>query len=138
MTTNQPLETIYFYNVRANSIMAHCGLRLLTAPTGDNVVIATELPDNPGMSITNAAEEVAAAVCRDFGLEPERLVWIEHYPERLTGDNYGHRTEPASFDAVTFTWDGQQFSDPQWRRLAPEELAFLTGLTLPVHPDWQP
>lgn len=138
MTTNHPTEIIYSYNVRANSITAHCGLRLFTAPTGDSVVIATELPDNPGMRLTNAAEEVAGAVCQDFGLDPERLVWIEHYPERLAGDNYGHQSEPATFDAVTFTWDGQQFSNPQWRPLAPAELAFLTGVTLPSGPGLQP
>ena len=44
----------------------------------DNIVIATELADNPGMSITNSAAELAAAIVKDFDIQPEELVLIEH------------------------------------------------------------
>src|SRR6185503_8773416 len=82
-----PKEVSYDYSVLANRITARCRLRFFEAPTGDVVVVATELPDNPGMSITNAAEELAGTVCRDYGIDPERLVWVEHYPERLAGSH---------------------------------------------------
>src|SRR6266567_3180108 len=45
------------------------------------VVIATELPDNPGTSITNAAEMIATELWRRVGRLCE-YTWIEHYPER--------------------------------------------------------
>jgi hypothetical protein len=41
------------------------------------VVVSSELPDNPGGSITNSAEAIAAGVIRANKL-PTPLVWIEH------------------------------------------------------------
>jgi hypothetical protein len=48
------------------------------------VVICSELPDNPGGSITNSAEVIAAGVIRSHEL-PTPLVWIEHWPNESTG-----------------------------------------------------
>ncbi len=48
------------------------------------VVICSELPNNPGGSITNSAEVIAAGVIRSHEL-PTPLVWIEHWPEESTG-----------------------------------------------------
>ena len=47
------------------------------------VVIGSELPSNPGGSITNSVEVIAAGVIRANGL-PTPLVWIEHWPEETT------------------------------------------------------
>jgi hypothetical protein len=47
------------------------------------VVICSELPNNPGGSITNSAEVIAAGVIRASEL-PTPLVWIEHWPEETT------------------------------------------------------
>jgi hypothetical protein len=47
------------------------------------VVICSEVPNNPGGSITNSAETIAAGVIRANEL-PTPLVWIEHWPEEST------------------------------------------------------
>jgi hypothetical protein len=47
------------------------------------VVICSELPNNPGGSITNSAEAIAAGVIRAHNL-PTPLVWIEHWPRQST------------------------------------------------------
>jgi hypothetical protein len=47
------------------------------------VVVCSELPNNPGGSITNSAETIAAGVIRTNEL-PTPLVWIEHWPEETT------------------------------------------------------
>ncbi|MDQ3795121.1 MAG: hypothetical protein M3316_05515, partial [Actinomycetota bacterium] len=47
------------------------------------VVICSELPNNPGGSITNSAEVIAAEMIRSHKL-PSSLVWIEHWPEEST------------------------------------------------------
>jgi hypothetical protein len=47
------------------------------------VVICSELPNNPGGSITNSAEVIAAGVIRSHEL-PTPLVWIEHWLEEST------------------------------------------------------
>ena len=107
---------------------ARCGLRFYTAPTGETVVVAIELSDNEGTSITNMAEELATWVCRDFSLDPERLLWIEHYTELVDGPL--ERT-PDSFDLVRFSWDGEKFTEPHWRHMPYAEVALLTDGALP-------
>jgi len=57
------------------------------------VMICSELPNNPGGSITNSAEVIAAGVIRANEL-PTPLIWIEHRPEEST--NGGKET----FDLV--------------------------------------
>jgi hypothetical protein len=46
-------------------------------------VICSELPNNPGGSITNSVEVIAAGVIRSHEL-PAPMVWIEHWPEEST------------------------------------------------------
>jgi hypothetical protein len=72
--------------------------------------------DNPGTSITNAAEDLASQPCDRLGIEPDLLVWIEHYGYAGSGDSGKEHT----YDRVTFapgTPDGRptRFKDPQWR-----------------------
>ena len=61
------------------------------------VVVCTGSRFNESLSITNAAERIAAEVIHGHRL-PTPLVWIEHYEEGA-----GQRPEdPASFELVTF------------------------------------
>jgi hypothetical protein len=105
-----------------------CGLRVIPLHDGRTAVICSELPDNPGTSVTNFAEDLAALVCAEFGIDPKRLVWIEHYvPHR------GH-PEP-DWDLVTFKialHDGRQavLAEPQWRSMRDADWCGL-GLPLP-------
>ncbi|MBA2713460.1 MAG: hypothetical protein H0U55_07910 [Rubrobacteraceae bacterium] len=64
---------------------AHCRVRIyLPEETGDfPVVVCSELHNNPGGSITNSAEAIAAGVIRANEL-PTPLVWIEHWPVEST------------------------------------------------------
>jgi len=64
---------------------AHCRVQIyLPDDTRDApVVICSELPNNPGGSITDSAEVIAAGVIRANQL-PTPLVWIEHWPEEST------------------------------------------------------
>jgi hypothetical protein len=62
------------------------------------VVICTELPNNPGQSVTNAAEQIAAEVILGHRL-PTPLVWIEHYQDGARGTP----EDPHTFDLVIFS-----------------------------------
>jgi len=90
-----------------------CAIEAIKLPESGIAVIATELKDNPGMSITNAAEYVATAVCKRLRLDPHYLVWIEHYgyPSPLS-------KLPRTYDRVTFariTSDREPFfHEPKW------------------------
>jgi hypothetical protein len=59
------------------------------------VVICSELPNNPGGSITNSVEVIAAGVIQANEL-PTPLVWIEHWPEEST-------EEQGTFELVVFS-----------------------------------
>ena len=105
------------------------------AHNGDTVVICTETKQNPGQSITNAAEYIATDVWHDEGFPPlERFIWIEHYQAD------SRRREAETFDRVTFTKElpslrgprHQQaypcvLREPEWTRITQAEVEVLTG-----------
>ena len=82
-----------------------------------NLVIATELNENEGTSITNMAEHLATLICQEFEIEPKHLIWVEHYPTRPGGS----RQLPASYDLVQFNLDSSgTFRQPRWTPLTSE------------------
>lgn len=87
---------------------ARCRVRIL-----GSTVIATELPDNPGMSLTNAAASAAMQVCQYYEISLEQLVWIEHYPEET-----GHE---ETFDLVHFSYNNSLLNVERWQRISKAE-----------------
>ena len=95
------------------------------------VVICSELPNNPGGSITNIAEVIAAAVIQANEL-PTPLVWIEHSPKETTE---GQETfelvvfssykvvERAPYLGETRAWIG----DATWKWLDRASVEVLVG-----------
>lgn len=114
---------------------AYCGVKIWTdgpcggaAPTR-YIVVMTELDDNPGMSVTNAAEIIATDVLNILlpGVDPEAMTWIEHYPPR--GDAHSLRL-PETYDLVRMRYDGRQFkmdnrNGHPWKRLTEIDLKDL-------------
>lgn len=99
----------------------HCkreGYCLLTLLDGDAVAVATELPDNPGPSITNAAEAVGDAIRRQLQGRSFRLV--EHY----STESYGQTWRPGTdrFSLVTLLPGRYGYRDAEWRCLPASEL----------------
>jgi hypothetical protein len=112
------------------------------------VVVCTELPDNEGMSITNAAEQIAAEVLVDYpdlfdpfspgiipGTEYDKpFVWIEHYTDGAKGTP----SDPATFDLVEFAhyeprdvlragqW-AKEIGEPSWSALDRARVEALIG-----------
>jgi hypothetical protein len=96
------------------------------------VVICSELPNNPGGSITNSVEVIVAGVIQANKL-PSPLVWIEHRPEKST--NGGEETfdlvvfssyevvERAPYLGETRAWKG----DATWKRLDRAIVEVLVG-----------
>jgi hypothetical protein len=98
-----------------------CALEILRAKDGKTVVIATEVKDNPGTSITNVCEQLAYWVCVEFSIDPSQLIWIEHYGYPAPGDSKRLR----SYDLVTFTilppGHDAVFAHPKWRPMRDED-----------------
>jgi hypothetical protein len=113
---------------------AHCRVRIyLPDDLRDTpVVICSELPNNPGGSITNSAEVIAAGVMRAHEL-PTPLVWIEHWPgERTDGGEETFElvdfssyevTERAPYLGETRAW----IEEPTWKPLDRASVEVLVG-----------
>jgi hypothetical protein len=123
-------DHIYLYR-GFHACLSYCWLRIYTTP-GQSVVLATEMPENPGTSITNAPERLSMEVTRTFRLALDTLTWIEHYPERQ--GSHGHPLLPESFDQVTFTHTAQGLQCPEWHRLSQAQVEAMLGQTLPRWP----
>ena len=95
------------------------------------VVVCSELPNNPGGSITNSAETIAAGVIRANEL-PTPLVWIEHWPQETTGvEETFELVAFSSYEIVqrapylgeTMAWIGE----PTWKPLDRATVEMLVG-----------
>ncbi|HEX2098658.1 MAG TPA: hypothetical protein VHF46_06350 [Rubrobacteraceae bacterium] len=68
-------------------VRSRCRIRLYLPyeDTDVAVVICSELPDNPGASVKDTAEQIAAEIIVSFRL-PAPPVWIEHHPPETTSN----------------------------------------------------
>lgn len=71
------LFTWYSETAKGN---CHCRLRIYKVAFDQAVIIVSELPDNPGRSITDEASTLINLVCYKFGFASYKVMWIEHYP----------------------------------------------------------
>jgi hypothetical protein len=113
---------------------AHCRVRIyLPEDMRDApVVICSEVFNNPGESITNSSEAIAAAVIRANEL-PTPLVWIEHWPKESTdgGEEVFELVVFSSYEVIerapylgeTRVWIGE----PTWKSLDRTTIEVLVG-----------
>ena len=106
-----------------------CHLRIFRTEGGQTIIIASHLPDVRGTSITNAIEEVATEVMRQypeyFASTDQEPVWVQHYPPGSLEVEPGHLVH-----LVTFRRAGEVFIRPCWERVTEDhaEASFLIGL----------
>ncbi|TFH40028.1 MAG: class I SAM-dependent methyltransferase, partial [Chrysiogenales bacterium] len=75
------VERIYSFNGEWD-VPSRCGLSIIRRPD-IHIVIVTELyEENPGTSVTACAPSLAAQIVGKFGLDPEKLLYIEQSPDR--------------------------------------------------------
>ena len=113
-----------------------CRLRLYTTVAGEPtryLAVATDLGDqNPGPSVTNAAELVAEAVCERFDLSPSDVTFVEHYDGRIGNTASTNRRDGVEdYDAVVFQTDRRPLAQPTWRPMRKHQLEALVGEPLP-------
>ena len=99
------VDTIHHYTPPVNSIRARCRLRIYHRD-GHDIVILSEQPGNPGMSVTNAVMWLVEEISEEYGLE-EDATFIEHYEANET------------YDLI--------LPGPTWQRMAVEEVERITG-----------
>ena len=106
------------YNYKGFWSDSYCDIEVHQRSDGKYVFVATELPDNPGTSITNYAEQLATAMRTQYALKPGDVIWIEQYPgvkDRRKG----------SFDLVRFAVEGDSFRSPVWTRITEQAVGDL-------------
>lgn len=80
------VDTEYAFHNTVNKIQSICEIEV-SKQERHQYVIVTEIPDNPGMSICNAFEDLFKSVVKQFKLDPENLIWVERWSKwtRLEG-----------------------------------------------------
>jgi len=113
---------------------SHCRVRIFLSDDvlDSPVVVCSELPNNPGGSITNSAETIAAEVIQANELSTP-LVWIEHWPKE-SSDGGEETFELVVFSSYkveerapplgeTRAW----IADATWKTLDRASVAILVG-----------
>ena len=81
------------------------------------IVIVSDVPESR-MSVKSCISHIATSVARAFGLDPQRILFVEYYSEVHYGQE-GENYIPERYDAVDFEWHGQKALHPRWRDLKP-------------------
>jgi hypothetical protein len=112
---------------------ARCRVRIFLSDDVHDapMVVCSELPNNPGGSITNSAETIAAGVIQVNEL-PTPLAWIEHWPKETTDiEETFELVVFSSYEVVqrapylgeTRAWIGE----PTWKPLDRTAVELLVG-----------
>lgn len=110
-------DTIHHYKA-FEQLVAHCRVRIYQH-NERYVVVATEMPDNQAIAITNYWPELANEIAQQHNLDLTHTVWIEHYPQ----GNYAREGERGdTFDQITL-----ENGEPHWQRITREAAEQLIG-----------
>ena len=94
-------------------------------------IVVSDLPGHESrpqnMSVRSCTSHIATCVVREFGIDPQRMVYLEYSPPSTYGDKQQHHI-PAKFDVVDFVWHGNKAMHPKWRELHPPLLDVVSDL----------
>ncbi len=80
------VDLLFTWHSKLAKIDCQCRLRIYKITFDKVVVIVSELPDNPGRTITDEALTLIHLVCNKLALKPNKTMWLEHYPKGYLGD----------------------------------------------------
>ena len=106
-----------------------CGLEIRINRNNTVTVILTELPNNPGITVTYLMEHVATLIYNEYlrSVPVENIIWLKHDPEIRHDDK---RIAEESYKQALLVWNGDTFGSPRWIALPSEDLE-LYGITGP-------
>lgn len=122
-----------------SGIRSRCRIRLYLPEQEQDapVVICSELPENPGIPVTGAVENIAAEVIKAHWLVDP--VWIEYHPQETTAAGV------ESFELVVFsdhkireavrnTGSRIEIGDPAWKAIDRRTVEVLVGQPVDLAP----
>jgi hypothetical protein len=111
------IDQIYHFK-GAWDVPSFCGLKIIDRKD-KIIVVVTELYDsNPGSSVTSWIDKLATGLIREIEIEPEKLILIEHNPDRKSSLEFFKET----FDLVSFKRNGERLTNPSWKRITKTEV----------------
>jgi|GEM_PF-1007611 hypothetical protein len=81
------------------------------------IVVVSDVTES-SMSVRSCAGHIATNVTNEFKIQPQRMLFVEHYPETTYGDQNQY-TIAERYDMVEFTWMEDKAIKPRWHRLTP-------------------
>ena len=112
------VDTLFTWYSEIAQTDCQCRLRIYKITFDKAVIIASELPNNPGRSISDEALTLIHLVCYKFGQAPAKTMWIEHYPP-------GYLKQEDTYEQVMLG----QFC-VRSKRIAKPKLESLLGVSL--------
>ncbi len=114
----EPVTDTRFGWTDHNGNKAHCRLDILTGANDHPIVVLTELADNPGASVTNAAQALTTAVRRLYML-PDSAIYIEHYGPM----SYDFKFDDDIYSRILTEWDANRHNVARdWQYLSHEDM----------------
>jgi len=90
------------------------------------IIVVSDIPESR-MSVRSCAGHIATSVTRDFRIDPHRMLWIEHYPTKVYGQD-GKHVIPERYDIIEFVWHENKAIHPKWRPLNQQLLEIIKDL----------
>jgi len=112
-----------------------CRLRIFDLKKGDqeglthlrpNIIIASDVAGSP-MSVRSCCGHIATGVAGEFNIKPDRMMFIEYYPQLVYGEQQDH-VIAEKYDIVDFNWHEDKAIQPKWRTLKPPMLEIVNKL----------
>ena len=90
------------------------------------IVVVSDIPESR-MSVRSCTGHIATNVTRQFNIKPQRMLFIEYYPETTYGERNEHIIS-EKYDVVEFTWHEGRAIEPKWRTLKPPLLDMIKDI----------
>ena len=78
------------------------------------IVIASDVAGSR-MSVRSCCGHIATGVAREFNIKPDRMMFIEYYPQTVYGEQQEH-VIAEKYDLVEFNWHGTKRFNPNGGR----------------------
>jgi hypothetical protein len=112
-----------------------CRLRIIDLKQSDEkglaflrpmIVIVSDIPESK-LSVRSCAGHIATKITKDFGIDPNRMQYLEYYQEVIYGEKK-NRVIPERYDVVEFTWYEGKAIQPKWRPLKPAMIETIRNI----------
>jgi hypothetical protein len=115
-----------------NLASGECHLRIFDLRKGSRdgashlrpIIVIVDDIEGGAMSVRSCCGHIATHVSRDFDIDHQRMMFIEHYPEVVYGEKQEHLI-PEKYEVVEFNWTHGGAIQPRWRVLKPPLLDMI-------------